>query len=89
MVKPMQPSFEIRVAILYHCHKKSRPLFIGELASDIGWSIERTESYVEYMILNGEIRNASPEEIKKMACIDSARLCTIIGSSDPKYSHKP
>jgi hypothetical protein len=55
---------------LRYFHKAYRPVFLGELSAEIGWSAERTEEVVLALISNGSVRHATDEE--KMA-IDAAR----------------
>lgn len=51
--------------IIKHLYKLERPAYVGELSLAIGYSLERTEGFLQHLIEQGYVRYATEEELPK------------------------
>lgn len=63
---PIKPPAEALSRIMFFCNRVAKPFLLGHLASDIGWSLECTESYLEHLVIEGVVRHATLDEISEM-----------------------
>jgi hypothetical protein len=78
---PLEPPKHAKAKILQFANMKARPFYLGQLASDIGWSLERTEQYAEAMVLEGLLRHASKSEIESMSGFASVKVYCVVNIS--------
>jgi hypothetical protein len=83
----MKPNDIIINTILYYCHRYDRPMFVGELSTLIGWSIERTELFVQYMIEQNLLRCASIEEATKIGGNKNSSIIILCSCANPRLAH--
>ena len=87
--RPITPPTRTASEILGFFHVKGRPVYIGEISSNIGWSLERTEGFVEFMVDEGTLRTATGAEIKKLDGCKGARIYALTGKVDPRLAYVP
>ncbi len=68
---PAAPPEEALKKITRFVNNIARPFYLGQLADDIGWSLERSERYAEYLVTTGILRRVSSEEISPGSNIHS------------------
>lgn len=85
--KPQQPPAEAHSRILFFCNRLAKPFYLGRIADDIGWSLERTEGYLEYMVSEGVIRHASKDEMLAINGMSIGVAYCLNGFADAQKAH--
>jgi len=66
-----------RIVSLFH--RAARPMFLGQISLEIGWSLERTELMLNELVGLGVLRRALPEEMRKIGAVtDDANVYTLV-----------
>jgi hypothetical protein len=85
--KAVAPALEIRRQILFFAHRYARPFYLGQLANDIEWSLERTEQYVQHLVTEGLIKKLSPQEAQGFSHIKTLHLYVVAGNLNAQAAH--
>lgn len=64
-------------------HRAARPVFLGQISNEIGWSLERTEIMLNELIDRGVLRRALPHELFMVGAIEGAHVFTLVEKSSP------
>ena len=88
LLSPLEPPENARVKILQFVNFKAKPFYLGQLADDIGWSLERTERYVEFLVIEGILRHASQDEIAKMTGVKTVRAYCLAIEANVKLAYQ-
>jgi len=70
-----------RSALVYF-YKRSKPIYIGELATALNLSCDRAEIVVNILNENGYIKKLTKHELSALGVIESAELFELVGSID-------
>jgi hypothetical protein len=82
-----QPSADTRHRILFFAHRYGRPFLLGYLANDIGWSLERTEQYVQSLVEQKELRALDSAELVAMCYMSCACVYVVVGDQHAQTAH--
>jgi len=65
-----------KIVMLFH--RSMRPLFLGQVSMDIGWSLERTEMMINCLIGKGVLRHASLSERTYLGVDANANIFALV-----------
>ena len=74
--------------IMRYFHKVHRPIYLGELSIDLGFSLTQTENFIYELIDRGIIRQASVKEIYDIGGRSDSFVFVLIGPHNPKLEYK-
>ena len=67
-----------RIVSLFH--RAARPVFLGQVSLEIGWSLERTEIMLNELVVSGVLRRAFPDEMRKIGAVtDDSNVYVLVG----------
>lgn len=84
---PLMPSKQIRDRILFYANRRAKPFYLGFLANDIGWSLVRTDRYVQQLVIEGILRKLQADELT-WATSNDAQVYVIV-DLDVSAAHLP
>lgn len=64
--KDIEPSNIVLRKIVVYFRKTERPLFLGQIALEIGYSLEQTEYFLESLASMGLVQQLSAPEVKDL-----------------------
>jgi hypothetical protein len=89
IARPKPPSQDLTRKILRYFHRVSRPVFLGQIALEIGHSLSKTEDWVEDLVESGELRRATHEEMLRIDASEIALVYVLVGKPDPRFAFMP
>ena len=75
--------------IMRFLHRVSRPVYLGEIAMDIGFSIAQTEEFINDLVDQGYIRRGTKKEINTLGGCPDAVVIALNGKHNLQMAHKP
>ena len=73
-----QPTQDIARKILYYMGRMHRPVFLGFIALDIGYSLRQTEAWVEMMAEQGQVRRLGVIDLRRLGHDDRAVVYELV-----------
>jgi hypothetical protein len=67
--------------LLEYMHRIERPAFVGSVAIEIGWSIDRTMEMLERFVHDGAIRWATQDELYHLSAPKDAFAIVVVDKS--------
>jgi len=75
--------------IVHYCHRVSHPLFLGEIAVEVGISLSRAEEVMVLLVDSDQLRFASARERLDRDAAPEAIMLAVVGKQDLQKAHKP
>lgn len=69
-------------------HRSTRPLFLGQISLEIGWSLERTEKMIQLLISQHVIRCADVSELKFVDAHPESNVFVLLSERSIARAHK-
>jgi hypothetical protein len=60
-------------------HRCNRSLFLGEISSEIGWSLERTQMMVDVLVEKNVLRGATHDELRVLGVPTDTNVYVLVG----------
>lgn len=73
--------------IMRYFHRKSRPVYLGEISIETGLSLKKTEELLQCFVEAQLIKPATSETLKKLGSDESSVVFVLSGSSDLKFAY--
>jgi hypothetical protein len=88
MIKqPPMPAI-VTERILRYFNMVDHPVFLGHVAVEIGYSLARTEEFVNKLVDKGVLRHASREEVKFLDGEPGSNVFVLVSGSNLQAAHR-
>lgn len=78
-----EPTQAVLDLIMGYMHRVAKPLYIGLISLEIGWSLERTQYMLEELERRGETRLATNEEKQQHGLRLDSNVWTLVQAAQP------
>jgi hypothetical protein len=77
------PPDSVLERIIAQFHRLARPVFLGEISLEVGWSLERVQQMLQRLIDSGVIREATGAEVQSLGGLNGSFVYALTTQASP------